>query len=136
MWHHHHQHRRRGLGYLILTILVSKGPMTGADIMREIEKVTQGFWKPSPGAIYPALDKLEAEGYVQVAKVEGLKNYYEITEKGKQLISPEHQYEVIIDEIDSNIRYLIENKSSLSPQQIEKVKEILKRGLEEFDKGS
>jgi len=132
MWHHHH--RRRGLGYLILTILVSKGPMTGADIMREIEKVTQGFWKPSPGAIYPALDKLEAEGYVQVAKVEGSKNYYEITEKGKQLISPEHQYEVIIDEIDSNIRYLIENKSSLSPQQIEKVKEILKRGLEEFDK--
>ena len=134
MWHRHH--RRRGLGYLILTILVSKGPMTGADIMREIEKVTQGFWKPSPGAIYPALDKLEAEGYVQVAKVEGSKNYYEITEKGKQLISPEHQYEVIIDEIDSNIRYLIENKSSLSPQQIEKVKEILKRGLEEFDKGS
>lgn len=132
MWHHHH--RRRGLGYLILTILVSKGPMTGADIMREIEKVTQGFWKPSPGAIYPALDKLEAEGYIQVAKVEGSKNYYEITEKGKQLISPEHQYEVIIDEIDSNIRYLIENKSSLSPQQIEKVKEILKRGLEEFDK--
>jgi len=132
----HHHHRRRGLGYLILTILVSKGPMTGADIMREIEKVTQGFWKPSPGAIYPALDKLEAEGYVKVAKVEGSKNYYEITEKGKQLISPEHQYEVIIDETDSNIRYLIENKSSLSPQQIEKVKEILKRGLEEFDKSS
>jgi len=135
MWHHH-QHRRRGLGYLILTILVSKGPMTGADIMREIEKVTQGFWKPSPGAIYPALDKLEAEGYVQVAKVEGSKNYYEITEKGKQLISPEHRHEVIIDEIDSNIRYLIQNKSYLSPQQIEKVKEILKRGLEEFDKSS
>ena len=136
MWHHHHQHRRRGLAYLILTILASKGPMTGADIMREIEKVTQGFWKPSPGAIYPALDKLEAEGYIQIAKVEGSKNYYEITEKGKQLISPEHQYEVIIDEIDYNIRYLVENRSSLSPQQIEKVKEILKKGLEEFDKSS
>lgn len=135
MWHHHH-HRRRGLGYLILTILASKGPMTGADIMREIEKVTQGFWKPSPGAIYPALDKLEVEGYVKVTKVEGAKNYYEITEEGRLLISPEHQYEVIIEEMESNLRYLIENKNSLSSQQIERIKQILKIGVEEFDKSS
>ena len=136
MWHHHHWHRRRGLAYLILTILASKGPMTGADIMREIEKVTQGFWKPSPGAIYPALEKLESEGYIKISKVEGAKNYYEITEKGRQIISPEHQYEVLIDEIDYNIRYLIENKSSLSPQQIERIKEILKKGLEELDRSN
>ncbi|BFH73821.1 PadR family transcriptional regulator [Sulfurisphaera javensis] len=136
MWTHHHHHRRRGLASLILTILASKGPMTGADIMREIEKITQGLWKPSPGAIYPALDKLQAEGYIKISKVEGSKNYYEITEKGKELISPEHQFEVIIEEIDSNIRYLMDNKSSLSQQQIERLKEILKRGLEEIDKSS
>ncbi|QIW23622.1 PadR family transcriptional regulator [Sulfolobus sp. S-194] len=136
MWRHFHHHKRRGLAYLILTILSSKGEMTGADIMREIEKITQGFWKPSPGAIYPALNKLQDEGYVRVVKEEEGKKYYEITEKGKRLISPEHQYEVVIDELDANLRYLIENKSSLSQEQKEKVKEILKRGFQEFDKSN
>ncbi|MEM2013389.1 MAG: PadR family transcriptional regulator, partial [Metallosphaera sp.] len=57
-------HRKRGLANLILTLLDSKGEMTGAQIMREIEKVTQGIWRPSPGAVYPALDKMESEGLI------------------------------------------------------------------------
>lgn len=136
MWFHHHHHKRRGLASLILTILASKGPMTGADIMREIEKLTQGFWKPSPGAIYPALDKLHDEGLIKIVKTEGSKNYYEITEKGKEIISPYHQYEVVIEEIDSNIRYLVENYPSLTENQKTRIKEILKKGLEEFDKSN
>jgi DNA-binding PadR family transcriptional regulator len=33
-------------------------------MMRSIRETTQGFWKPTPGGVYPVLKKLETEGLV------------------------------------------------------------------------
>jgi len=43
-----------------------------------IEKMSQGWWRPSPGSIYPLLEELEREG--EIKKRDDRR--YELTEKG------------------------------------------------------
>ena len=45
--------------------LLSTGPMNGVELMDAIEKMTQGWWRPSPGSIYPILEQLTEEGLVK-----------------------------------------------------------------------
>jgi DNA-binding PadR family transcriptional regulator len=68
---------RRGLREVVLWLL-SDRPMNGAEIIRAVEEFTWGFWKPSPGSVYPLLKQLEAEGLVR-RRQDGR---YELTEAG------------------------------------------------------
>ena len=70
-------------GFLKLTVLklVSKGPTHGYALMKDIQRLTDEDWKPSPGSIYPALQELVSEGLVQV-RTQGRRKVYEITPKG------------------------------------------------------
>lgn len=47
--------------------------------MNEIEITTRGWWRPSPGSIYPVLDQLSKEGLIKKREEDGK---YELTEKG------------------------------------------------------
>ncbi len=49
--------------------LIARGPKNGAEIVDAIEQMTQGWWRPSPGSIYPLLAELQQEGLVQNPKV-------------------------------------------------------------------
>jgi len=60
---------RRGLREVVLWLL-SDRPMNGAEIIRAVEDFTWGFWRPSPGSVYPLLKQLEAEGLVSKARRE------------------------------------------------------------------
>ena len=57
-------HGRRGLRMWTLS-LIARGPKNGAEIVDAIEQMTQGWWRPSPGSIYPLLAELQQEGLVQ-----------------------------------------------------------------------
>jgi len=57
-------HGRRGLRMWTLS-LISRSPKNGAEIVDAIEQMTQGWWRPSPGSIYPLLADLEREGLIQ-----------------------------------------------------------------------
>jgi DNA-binding PadR family transcriptional regulator len=35
--------------------------MNGAELMEQMDRMTMGWWRPSPGSIYPLLDQLESE---------------------------------------------------------------------------
>jgi DNA-binding PadR family transcriptional regulator len=70
--------RRGWLRPWILSI-VSRSPKNGAEIMDEIEKMSWGGWRPSPGSIYPLLEEMTKDGLIQ-KKDNGR---YEITEGGK-----------------------------------------------------
>jgi hypothetical protein len=50
--------------YQVLESLSEK-PMSGSEIMTEIEKKTSGRWKPSPGSIYPLLSWLQDNSYIE-----------------------------------------------------------------------
>ena len=61
---------------------LSQKPMSGPEIMEEIQKQTGSFWKPSPGSIYPLLSWLQDNGCIKELPLEnGLKGY-ELTESG------------------------------------------------------
>jgi DNA-binding PadR family transcriptional regulator len=69
-------HRRRGLRYWVLSMLASS-PKNGAEIMNEIEGMSQGWWRPSPGSIYPLLEELAQDGFIR-KRADGR---YELTQK-------------------------------------------------------
>jgi DNA-binding PadR family transcriptional regulator len=70
-------------GFLKLAILkmVSQRPLHGYALMKEIERMSEGTWRPSPGSIYPALQELLRYGYI-TQEQEGRKRIYKITPQG------------------------------------------------------
>ncbi len=74
------------LRYYVLKLLSEK-PMSGSEIMSEVEKLTHGRWKPSPGSIYPLLAWLQDKGYSkEVPEQEpGIKRYT-LTDQGKAFL--------------------------------------------------
>jgi len=74
------------LRYQVLRLLNEK-PMSGSEIMNEIEKQTNGRWKPSPGSIYPLLAWLQDKGFIKEAGEQeaGIKRYI-LTEQGKTFL--------------------------------------------------
>lgn len=56
--------RRGDVRQAILTLLAEQ-PMNGYQIIQALAERTGGVWKPSPGAIYPALNQLVDEGLIE-----------------------------------------------------------------------
>ncbi|MBM3229817.1 PadR family transcriptional regulator [Candidatus Parvarchaeota archaeon] len=71
----------RGMLSFLILFLLSKKPMHGQQIAKELEK-RKGS-KPSPGTIYPALRGLSDEGLVREAK-EGKNIVYSLTPLGRR----------------------------------------------------
>jgi PadR family transcriptional regulator, regulatory protein PadR len=92
-----HQERaeiRQGtLALMILKTLESMGPLHGYGIARRIEQTSGDLLAVPYGTIYPALVKLEQEGFV-VARWDVSENnrkakYYELTRAGRKHIHDE-----------------------------------------------
>jgi len=71
-------HRKRGLKMAIVSML-SSAPKNGVELMDEIERMTQGWWRPSPGSVYPVLEQLVGDGMIN-KRGDGR---YELTQKGR-----------------------------------------------------
>jgi DNA-binding PadR family transcriptional regulator len=65
----------------ILSLLAEK-PLNGYQIMQELEQRSRGSWRPSPGAVYPALQQLEDEGLVKAESLSGGR-VYNLSESGR-----------------------------------------------------
>jgi len=97
-----------GLRYAILYQL-RDAPQNGAEIMEKIEGMSMGWWRPSPGSIYPMLNTMVEEELL-TKRDDGR---YAITAKGAEEISgwgiPQRR-EVTVDgvlqEIENNLLYL------------------------------
>jgi len=125
----------KGLRKLIMYV-VKDQPRTGMEIMDIIENTAQGWWRPSPGSIYPLLDQMVTEGVLR--KLEGKK--YSLTERGHEEIdkpfswmgpsfSPRSPDEVV-DLISSYVSYLEDVASSDKSKLLgtaEKIKELNSR---------
>lgn len=79
------------LRYQVLELLNEK-PLSGSEIISEIEKRTNGCWKPSPGSVYPLLTWLQDNGCIKEVPTEesGIKRYT-LTDKGKQLLEEQRK---------------------------------------------
>jgi DNA-binding PadR family transcriptional regulator len=115
------QHRRRGLLRTWVFSILKQAPKNGAEIVNQIETITQGNWRPSPGSIYPLLEELTKDG--SITKLED--GRYEITVNGK--LEFEWPYELhtrqpgsvegSIEEMNSHIAY-IEDVKRIDPSKI------------------
>ncbi|MDX1326694.1 MAG: helix-turn-helix transcriptional regulator [Arenibacter sp.] len=75
------------LNTIILKLLEEKGRMYGYEITQKVKEITKDELRITEGALYPALHKLEAEGFleVEVAKVDNrIRKYYRLTEAGEK----------------------------------------------------
>jgi len=80
------QRRRRGdIKYLLLA-LIAEQPRHGYDLIKAMEQRHAGFYRPSPGSVYPTLQLLEDGGYIWGEQVDG-KKVYRITPTGEELLA-------------------------------------------------
>lgn len=125
--------RHGGLKYYVLWLL-STEPMKGSEIMDKIQGQTMGWWRPSPGSIYPLLSALENEKLVH-KEADGK---YSLTQEGREEIGLEHagegyegkgrwDAERIVTDLESYTTYLSEISFDVKPfeQRIRKISEKL-----------
>ena len=67
--------KRGELKQAIVAVLAALGEAHGYAIMAELKERVGGRWRPSHGAIYPALLSLEELGMVSSVDEEGMKVY-------------------------------------------------------------
>lgn len=78
------RHRRGDIKFALLEVLADQ-PRHGYEVIKELEQRYGGFYRPSPGSVYPTLQLLEDEGHLVSETVDG-KRVYTVTESGKQLL--------------------------------------------------
>jgi DNA-binding PadR family transcriptional regulator len=123
----------RGLRHWILYLL-HDDPKNGVEIMDSMEAMSRGWWRPSPGSVYPMLDSMMHEGVVR--KLPDGK--YELTDKGKEEVdwpsrfksSEPRSVEEVIEQMSAYLSYL-EDLSKSRPAAVaensEKLKELRER---------
>jgi DNA-binding PadR family transcriptional regulator len=78
-------------GYIRIAtlILLNKTTHHGYEIMKQIRERTGGFWKPTPGGLYPILNDLQKSGYIQGEwdnQAKRRKRIYKITKSGRTIL--------------------------------------------------
>lgn len=74
--------RRRGDVRDAILALLAESPLNGYQIIQTLSERTGGLWKPSPGAVYPALNQLEDERLIEAFDNEG-QRAFRLTEAGR-----------------------------------------------------
>ncbi|KNY11749.1 PadR family transcriptional regulator [Achromobacter piechaudii] len=67
---------------LMLLGLLEKNPSHGYELIKAFGALSNGFYTPSPGMVYPALTYLEELGYATVEQ-DGAKKRYHLADAGK-----------------------------------------------------
>ncbi len=73
-------------------LLLAEQPMHGYQVIQEIAERSEGQWRPSPGAVYPALNLLQDEGLVELS-ADGGRRLATLTEAGTAYVA-EHAAEL------------------------------------------
>ena len=75
----------------LLLCLISRDPTYGYQIVKELEKRSNGYFQFKEGTLYPALHRLERakliEGKWQTLSNGQQRRYYYITERGRQVLA-------------------------------------------------
>jgi len=97
---------KASLNFLLL-MLISYTPKHGYVLVQEIEKHTEGRWRPSHSAVYKLLNDLEADGYIyswEDKDGERSKRVYKICEKGIAFLAEtERDFESFINAFISSL---------------------------------
>lgn len=104
----------------MLVFLLSKSPKNGVELMDGVESITRGWWRPTPGSIYPLLKEMSDQGVVKKRE----DGRYELTEKGRGQLGgssgsrPTWPRDAgdMIGQMNSFVSYMEDLKGSGSPE--------------------
>lgn len=85
-----HKLFRGSLDTIIIKLLSDNEMMYGYEITQRVKEMTDGEFKITEGALYPALHRLEGQGLLDTeTKSIGnrFRKYYKLTKKGKKEVS-------------------------------------------------
>ncbi len=78
--------------YLVLTSLAAE-PQHGYAVMEDVSRITDGRVRLRAGTLYAALDRLRADGLIEVDRKEvvqsRLRRYYRLTAEGERRLAAE-----------------------------------------------
>jgi DNA-binding PadR family transcriptional regulator len=119
---------------MIIISMLAGGPKNGVEMMDEVETMTRGFWRPSPGSIYPLLEQLVKEDLLKKRE----DGRYELTERANEEVEwsfgpafrkPQTPQEML-DEIGGYVSYFEElnktDRQRVSPHAA-KMRELAER---------
>jgi hypothetical protein len=82
--------------------LFERGPMNGVDIMNRLQEMSHGWYRPSPGSIYPLLEQLEREGLIAKNK----EGKFELTQAFARQSGVGDDLATALSALESNASYL------------------------------
>lgn len=117
---------------LYLLKLLDESPRHGYDVIRLLEDRFMGLYAPSPGTIYPRLQRLEAEGLVTQSK-EGGRKVYRITDAGREeLAGRRDELEELEAEISGSVHGLAREIREEVRGTVRDLKQELKQAAREI----
>lgn len=102
--------RRGDVRAAILALLRAEEALNGYQIIQEIEARSGGEWRPSPGAVYPALQQLADEGLIEAEESDGRKTF-RLTAEGRDYVEAHEEemnapWEAMTSDVRDDIRDL------------------------------
>ncbi|MDG6936864.1 MAG: helix-turn-helix transcriptional regulator [Nitrososphaerota archaeon] len=120
---------KRGWLRPVVLKLLGERPMNGIEIMDRIQEMSMGWYRPSPGSVYPLLEQMSAEGLISKNK----DGKYELTKKYTSAFGPVDETGSVIAGMESAATYLEElqksDKSKFLPykRRVERIAERLSK---------
>ncbi len=108
----------KGRFRILVLRTLSERPMYGYEVIKALEDRFQGFYRPSAGAVYPALRSLQREGLVGVRGSERRKTY-RITAKGRATIR---------DQREELHRHFASFETAVGPERAALLREVRETG--------
>jgi DNA-binding PadR family transcriptional regulator len=104
---------RRGAIRTAILLALREEPAHGYEVMRRLEEMSGGLWRPSPGSVYPHLQMLEDEGLVRSSDVDGSRTYT-LTDLGRAEAEKSERPWQAAGETDAKVRTLREALGQLA----------------------
>ena len=90
---------------IILKLLEDNDQMYGYEITQKVKEVSEGEIMLTEGALYPALHKLEADGFLETFTQvvdNRVRKYYRLTEQGgKEVTSKVNEAQAFMDQLQT-----------------------------------
>lgn len=128
-------HGKRGLRMMVVALLNSS-PKNGVELIDGVEAMTRGWWRPSPGSVYPLLERMVDEGTIKKRE----DGRYELTAKanaelevsfGSRFRSPRSGDDAV-SELQSLVAF-VEDLAKSRPEEVGRQKAKLKEFARRLD---
>ena len=114
--------KRRGIIQLAILQLLKEKPRHGYQVMKELEERSSGYYSPSAGTIYPALQDLVEKNLIEAA-VDGDKKIYALNDEGLEFINEliDEEDEIFWQEWTMRLRWKQSEEASLVREEMGKL---------------